>query len=233
MSRPPRPPAGVPPSEPADRSIPPDADDDDGAPSPSGTAGGRGRRTSIGARRNPASEAAVIAAARSLLQEKGYAGFSIDEVARRAGAGKPTIYRWWPTKADLFIAIYQADKAAAIAMPDTGSLARDLRTLVNALWAFWRTTPSGGAFRALIAEAQTNPVSLAALRDRFVPQHMCRLREVFDRAVERGEIAPDNVEALVELYFGFNWFRLLMNRIDDDPDHVARAVQMMVEGARR
>ncbi len=232
MSRPPRPPTGAPPNEPADRP-PSGADDDDGAPFPSGTAGGRGRRTSIGARRNPASEAAVIAAARSLLQEKGYAGLSRAEVARGAGAGKPRSCRGWAPKADLFIAIYQADKAAAIAMPDTGSLARDLRTLVNALWAFWRTTPSGGAFRALIAEAQTNPASLAALRDRFVPQHMCRLREVFDRAVERGEIAPDNVEALVELYFGFNWFRLLMNRIDDDPDRVARAVQMMVEGARR
>ncbi|GGG25925.1 TetR/AcrR family transcriptional regulator [Chelatococcus composti] len=228
MSRPPHPPPGIAPNE-----ATPDVVQDGNVPSPASAMGASGRRTSIGARRNPASAAAVIAAARSLLQEKGYAGFSIDEVARRAGAGKPTIYRWWPTKADLFIAVYQADKAATIAIPDTGSLARDLRTLVNALWAFWRTTPSGGAFRALIAEAQTNPASLAALRDRFVAQHMCRLQIVFDRAVERGEIAPDNVEALVELYFGFNWFRLLMNRIDDDPDHVARAVQMMVEGARR
>ena len=54
------------------------------------------RRASIGARRSPETEAAVKAAARDLLAEKGYAGFSIEEVARRAGAGShTTCFAWW------------------------------------------------------------------------------------------------------------------------------------------
>ena len=65
------------------------------------------KRASIGSRRNPDAEAAILAAARQLLSDRGYAGFSIEEVARRAGAGKPTVYRWWPTKSDLFIAVLE------------------------------------------------------------------------------------------------------------------------------
>ncbi len=77
------------------------------------------KRTSIGARRSPDAEAAVLAAARDLISERGYAGFSVDEVARRAGAGKTTIYRWYPTKADLFIAIYTTERSPSVPVPDT------------------------------------------------------------------------------------------------------------------
>ena len=63
-------------------------------------------RRSIGAQRNPESEKAILAAARELLAEEGLAGFSIEAVARRAHAGKPTIYRWWPDRTRLLLAVY-------------------------------------------------------------------------------------------------------------------------------
>ncbi len=63
-------------------------------------------RRSIGAQRNPDSERAILDAARDLLAEEGLAGFSIEAVARRARAGKPTIYRWWPDKTRLLLAVY-------------------------------------------------------------------------------------------------------------------------------
>ena len=72
------------------------------------------RRASIGARRSPETEAAVKDAARAILAEKGYAGFSIDAVSRRAGAGKPTIYRWWKNRADLLMEVYAAEKAGEL-----------------------------------------------------------------------------------------------------------------------
>lgn len=175
------------------------------------------RRASIGARRNPAAEAAILAAARDLLAERGYAGFSIDEVARRAGAGKPTIYRWWPTKADLLIDVYSAEKAAIIAAPETGALWSDILDYTRALWAFWRGTPSGRTFRALIAEAQAGEPALRALRDKFLPERLKDLRLMFERAAARGDIDAAAVDALVELYIGFNWVRLLTDRIADDP----------------
>lgn len=175
------------------------------------------RRTSIGARRNPEAEAAILEAARGLLAERGYAGFSIEEVARRAGSGKPTIYRWWPTKADLFIDVYSAEKSAALVPPETGALWSDLVAYTRALWAFWRDTPSGSTFRALIAEAQASESALIALRDKFLPERLRDVRRMFEAAAGRGEVRAEAVPHLLTLYIGFNWAHLLTNRIADDP----------------
>jgi AcrR family transcriptional regulator len=172
-------------------------------------------RLSIGARRSPEAESAILAAARGLLTARGYAGFSIDEVARQAGAGKATIYRWWPTKADLFIAVYSIEKAAAIAVPDTGSLAQDLAIYTRDLWRFWHEAACGRAFRALIAEAQGSDAALDALRTRFLPERAKGPRLIFERAAARGEIAGAEVEVRLQLYLGFNWFHLLTGDIED------------------
>jgi len=187
-----------------------------------------GRRASIGSRRNPQTEAAVLAAARQLLTERGYAGFSIDEVARRAGAGKQSIYRWWPTKADLFIAIYGIEKNAAIALPNHQDLTLDLTQYTSELWRFWRHNPGGRTFRALIAEAQASEAALRALRTKFLPERLDPVRTLFERAAERGEISADEVEDRVQLWVGFNWFRLLTGQIDDDAQVIARMTKYLV-----
>ncbi|WP_281015677.1 TetR family transcriptional regulator, partial [Mesorhizobium sp. M00.F.Ca.ET.216.01.1.1] len=74
--------------------------------------------------RNPESADAIVEAAEAVLREAGYAGFSIEAVARRARAGKPTIYRWWPSKAALLIEVYQRQKH--VETPDTGNVEDDL-----------------------------------------------------------------------------------------------------------
>jgi AcrR family transcriptional regulator len=185
------------------------------------------RRVSIGARRNPAAEAAILASARGLLNEKGYAGFSIDEVARRAGAGKPTIYRWWPTKADLFIDVYAAEKSATIPVPDTGDFVEDLTRYTLDLWTFWRDSPSGRTFRALLAEAQASDQALEALRTKFLPQRLQALREIMQRAVARHEIEAADLELLVALYIGFNWFHLLSGDFHPDAKLVRRMARQL------
>lgn len=191
-----------------------------------------GRRTSIGARRNPATEAAILEAARGLLAEKGYAGFSIDEVARRAGAGKPTIYRWWPSKADLFIAVYSAEKSAAVTVPDSGDLATDLRIYTESVWRFWRESVPGAAYRALLAEAQASASALEALRGKFLPARLGDLKGLFFRAAGRGEIAERDAEGLLRLYIGFHWFQLLTGHIEDDPALIARMVGLIVQAGQ-
>ena len=118
-----------------------------------GESAGRARK-SIGARRNPESAGAILDAAEAVLREAGYSGFSIEAVARRARAGKPTIYRWWPSKAALLIDVYQRQKRVEV--PDTGRLEEDLVGFLKNLFAHWRDTSSGNVFRSLIAEAQSD-----------------------------------------------------------------------------
>jgi AcrR family transcriptional regulator len=174
------------------------------------------RRSSIGAKRNPLAEAAILGAARDLLLEKGYAGFAIDEVARRAGAGKPTIYRWWPTKADLFVAVYSAEKEATIDLPSLGSLRGDLIRYTTELWRFWRQNPAGSAFRGLIAEAQGSAAALDALRTKFLGERMATPRLLFQRAAQRGDIAAAHIEDIMALWIGLNWYHLLTGQLDDE-----------------
>src|SRR5688572_28095634 len=111
-------------------------------------------RRSIGAARNPQSEEAILDAAAAILAEAGYARFSIEAVARRAKAGKPTIYRWWPSKAHLLIDVYKRLKNV-LPDPDTGSVHGDIVMFLDNLTAFWSGS-AGDVFRSLLAEAQVD-----------------------------------------------------------------------------
>jgi AcrR family transcriptional regulator len=189
------------------------------------------KRTSIGSRRNPEAEAAVLAAAKDLISERGYAGFSVDEVARRAGAGKTTIYRWYPTKADLFIAIYTAERSTFVPVPDTGNLVEELAQYTTSLWRFWASHPAGAALRGLIAEAQGTPEALSALRDRFLPDRTADVRRMLSGAAARGDLLSDEVDDKVALWVGFSWFKLLVGELHDEG--VIKSVMMQIAEVRR
>lgn len=175
------------------------------------------RRTSIGGRRNPESATAILDAATDILAESGLAGFSIEAVARRAGAGKPTVYRWWPTRTALLIEVYARQKETVLQV-DTGSLEGDLLAVMRRLFAFWRDTPAGPAFRSIIAEAQSDPQSLALLTT-FLAERKQHVHALITRGIARGELPSQADRAtVVELIFGFCWMRLLTGQIDRDAD---------------
>ncbi len=172
-------------------------------------------RRSAGPHRSGAAHRAILDAAEALLTEKGPAGLTFEAVARRAGAGKPTIYRWWPTRTALMLEVYDRRKVDALSRPDTGSLAEDLTILLRDLWRFWREGPAGPAYAAIITEAQSDDAAKAAmaapLGDPDFP-----LTPIFDRAVARGEIeTPARAAALREYVAALNWFRLLTGRLDE------------------
>src|SRR6218665_586629 len=91
------------------------------------------KRASIGARRNPATAEAILDAAEALLRDGDLSGFSIEAVARRARAGKPTIYRWWPNKTRLLLDVYQRQKTA-VEQIDTGTIEGDCLAFLEALF---------------------------------------------------------------------------------------------------
>lgn len=190
------------------------------------------RRASIGAQRNPDSAEAILDAAGALLREAGYRGFSIEAVARRAGAGKPTIYRWWPSKAALLFDVYEREKAEGIPVPDTGALESDLIVLMTGIWRHWRDTPAGRAFSSLVAESQGDPEAVRELERRFQAVRRRYVEAVLARAAERGEIAPERIDAAAGLFSGFNWYRLLTGQLDDE-SAIAPSVKVIVEGVRR
>ncbi|TIV23333.1 MAG: TetR/AcrR family transcriptional regulator, partial [Mesorhizobium sp.] len=143
----------------------------------------------------------------------GYAGFSIEAVARRARAGKPTIYRWWPSKAALLIEIYQRQKH--VETPDTGNVEDDLAGFLENLFAHWRDTPSGNIYSSLIAEAQSDEAAAAVLAE-YSKERRSHTGRIIERAKARGEVAADVDAGIVaDLIASYAWRHLLTGRLDE------------------
>jgi AcrR family transcriptional regulator len=186
-------------------------------------------RRSIGSARNPESQAAILDAAEAIFAEGGYAGFSIEAVARRAKAGKPTIYRWWPSKAHLLLDVYTRLKDSRMPEPDTGTLVGDLTTFLNELVRFWGGN-TGGVFRSLLAEAQVDEKAAEALRA-YARERTEHTAGIFERAKARGEVRED-VDSLAgsDMLSAYAWKLLLTGRLEEARDGIDRVVEIMARG---
>jgi AcrR family transcriptional regulator len=165
----------------------------------------RGRPRSERARK------AILEAAAELLLARGLSAVSMDAVAERAGVSKATIYRWWPTKETLALdALYTEWAAARSQTRDTGSLRGDLLSMLRPWARLAGSRPYGRVVAALLTEAQTDPVFGAEYRQRFLEPRREQVREIFRRAIERGEIpAGTKVEVALDLLYGSMYHRLL------------------------
>lgn len=196
------------------------------------TTASRPSRRSIGAVRSPQAHRSILTAAEEILHESGYAGFTIEAVARRAGASKPTIYRWWKGKAALIMEIYERERETTLTVSDRGSLERELTIRMRNLWRLWQTTPLGHALRSILAEAQIDPAALAQLREEFLPKRRASTHTLFARAIARGEISADaDIETANTLIYSFNWFHLLTHQLDDE-GAIDRYVRIIVDGLK-
>src|SRR4051812_8481063 len=123
-------------------------------------------KTPEASRRSERSRQAILTAAVELVGEVGYARLTIEAIAARAGVGKQTIYRWWPSKGavvlDAFVALGGSSEPAAL--PDTGDLEADLRTVLRATVQELTDPRFELPSRALTAESQSDP----ALAQQFV-----------------------------------------------------------------
>lgn len=191
-------------------------------------------RASVGNTRNQETHCAVLDAAEALLAEQGYAGVSMEGVARRAGAGKPTLYRWWPSKAALLMEVYERRKTATLAeLPPGASAQADLAAMVASMIRFWQDTPAGQAFRSIVAEAQADPAALALLRDEMLVRGRANAAAIIWRAAGSGEIGPHpDSEAMMDAIFGMAWYRLLTHRLSGAAEEVPRIVAATFLAAR-
>jgi AcrR family transcriptional regulator len=131
---------------------------------------------------------AILEAADDLLAEKGFAGVTMEGIAARAGVAKQTIYRWWKAKTDVLMDAFLQDVAEELTPPDHGDLALDLRAYLRDLALFLSQSDAGAVFKALIAQAQHDPVFGAEFRARYLDEQRRRDRVPLERAVRRGQL---------------------------------------------
>lgn len=178
--------------------------------------------------RDPDIDAAIIAAALELLGEAGYAGFTIAGVARRAGVGKPTVYRRWPQKSQLAV------EAMATQMPGEtgvliGSVAEQLLDCATRLSVTLTHTPLGRVLPGLVAAMATDPQLAASYRTLIIEPTRRLWRGAVQRGITTAELLPDtDVEFVLDALAGPLYVRALITGAPADPDAPRLAVQLVL-----
>jgi AcrR family transcriptional regulator len=171
-------------------------------------------RAPLGRPRDPAVDAAVLAAAHDLLGHVGYRRLSMDAVARRAGVSRTTVRLRWRTKAELvFDAIFpDADR---LEVPDTGDLERDLRGCVENTIAIYESAEVGAAFQGLVDDCRHEPEVAAAILERIYAPSLRGFKRLIERGVARGEItAPVDPDVLFDIIAGAVLYRVSVSTLD-------------------
>jgi AcrR family transcriptional regulator len=137
-------------------------------------------------RRGAVLEQAILRAAADELLVTGYAGFTMDQVARRAGTNKNALYRRWPSRAALAFAAYGLLTAEQFTPPDTGDLREDILAVLRAANRHW-ASPLGEVLRGLLADLPENPDMLRQVQARGAEGSASLMTPVLERAVARGE----------------------------------------------
>jgi AcrR family transcriptional regulator len=171
---------------------------------PTGASRNRGRPRSIRA------EEAILAAAIEILAERGVRALSVDEVAARAHAGKDTIYRRWPTRAQLVHDALARSAAEGVPIPDTGSVEDDLIEYLDAVARFLSDSPFGRIAASVIGAA-IDDAALADAARAFWVERRAVAGSILERAIARGDLPSGGpVDLLVELLVGPIYYRWLV-----------------------
>jgi AcrR family transcriptional regulator len=179
--------------------------------------------------RDPQIDTAVLEATLAVLDETGYGRLTIEEVARRAEATKPAIYRRWPTRQRLALAAL-AVRLGDSPVPDTGCTLCDLGEGIGVFLAAFRQIRPG-VLAALFADCAAVP----ELRDAFLATLFepprAAVGQMLERAVARGDLRADVDRGLVlDMLSSLVHYRALFGHAPTSDDEVARAVEALLSG---
>ena len=184
----------------------------------------------------------ILQAARQALFTAGYAGLAIDEVAQRAGVAKTTLYRRWPTKDHLAIAVYADMLDHDVPVTDTGDVRADLSAYLQQIAATLHSVrragraahdsdPSAGIVGELVAAAARHADVGQAMRGLYARRIRLAI-ELVERATQRGELrAGTDPVLLLDQLAGALYYRVLITGAPVDDNYLERLVSAALDGA--
>ena len=190
--------------------------------------GGANGAASAGRPRSEEAHQAILDATLELLSEVGFSALTVEGVASRAGVGKATIYRRWPSKLPLVVDAF--GQLPAFEDADTGSLEGDLKAMLRQYLENFLATPLATVYPSLAAERSHNP-ELGQLMDPLLKGRRRPLDAAFRRAQSRGELGPDiDIEMASDLIVGPIAVRLFFRGTTIHPDMVDGMVELAMRG---
>lgn len=156
-------------------------------------------------RRSSRAHDAVLAAAGELVRDTPYAKLTVEAIAARAGVGKQTIYRWWPSKGAVILDAMLAASSGpdGVVIPDSGDVRADMRALLRGSVAEL-TDPHHEAFlRAMFVEIQQDPELGAEFRERLLLPQRAAVAERLRAGIRAGQLRETaDAETAVDLLLG-------------------------------
>ncbi|HEY7137266.1 MAG TPA: TetR/AcrR family transcriptional regulator [Acidimicrobiia bacterium] len=181
--------------------------------------------------RDDTADEAILTAAIELLESHGYARTTVERIASRAGVGKQTIYRRWPSKAAVVIDAYRRADIQRVPVPDTGSVEQDL---VEMLGQFGDVIADARVTETLIgifADSRQDPALLPEFRRLFMGWRRDAIRQVLDRARSRGHLAGEvDIEIALDALWGPLLYRYLRTGEAPTPEHARVVVRQALRG---
>jgi AcrR family transcriptional regulator len=173
---------------------------------------------------------AVLEATNSLLEEVGFSRLTMEGIAGRAGVGKATLYRWWPSKGAVAMEAFLAAVSPKIAFPHTDSAVADTTTQMLRLAQAYRGT-SGRVVCELIALGQADPEILAAFIEGYMTPRRDAAKEVLRRGVLSGQIRADaDLDLMVDALYAPIFHRMLLRHRPLDDAFVRRIAALVFSG---
>jgi len=171
-----------------------------------------------------------MTAAYELVVELGYAGLAVEGIAARAGTGKQTIYRWWPSKADVLLDALATKADLHIPLDDTGSWAGDLRAFLAASFRVGRMPGVVHILRTLMAQAQIDPEFGQRFRAGFLQRRREALEVLVQRAAARGDLpAGRTARSVTRVVFGVIWYEVLAADADAGDELMEELVLLLAQ----
>src|SRR5215216_2959346 len=147
------------------------------------------------ASRGDATTQALRGAVRRMLEEVGYQALTIEGVAARSGVAKTSIYRRWPSKAEMVFDLMLHSLDELPPLEDRGSLAGDLDALAGRIVTLVAGPLGRRIFPGLLGDAAGDPALMERLRTTIVLDGRKQIAHVLQRSVRRGELADTEAAA--------------------------------------
>ena len=175
----------------------------------------------------------VLTTTLDLLTETGLGELTIDDISRRSGVAKTTIYRHWANRSALVIDACSGMTDGAQAPPDTGSLDGDLRTILTDIADLLGTARWSSILPSIVDAAEHDP-EFAGIHSRIQHGHAAPLREALNRAALRGEIpSTSDRNAMAAALLGPLFYRRWFSREQIDAEFVDLIIRSAIAGLHR
>ncbi|MGT2512236.1 TetR/AcrR family transcriptional regulator [Cupriavidus basilensis] len=170
-------------------------------------------KRSPGRTRSEAARVAILNATLNLLETQSLQQITIEAIAKEAGVGKATIYRWWPSKAAVVIDAFVQNHVVQTPMPKGGSCREAITVHLHRMVQQYGGR-AGRLVAQILAEGQSEPEVLREFRERFFYGRRAMVREVIEEGRRNGEFRTDmESEFLMDMVYSPVYFRLMMGHL--------------------